>query len=241
MNERIWVWQKRLAAANPAARTLMPGIAAILLYFVIARVLLAPYSIKSLLKVILFLGIPAICLRLDRVDSRLELERLFRTNKKERRILLRILIAGSAIIAASNLLAGPLIASFNIAGIMAEIKARAHTDTRTFLSALVHIPLVNALVEELYFRGFLFMHIHQQGYPRIAMLGSSLLFAIYHLAMFRGWFPWPVLILILSALFLAGILLNHLLLIWKRITIGWLLHGLANLAILLLAWRVFRA
>jgi membrane protease YdiL (CAAX protease family) len=238
MSERIWVWQKRLAA-NPAVRTLLPGIAAIFSYFVIARVLPAPYSFKSLMKVILFLGIPAICLHIEQVGCKRELERLFRTKKREKRILLRILLVGSAIIVAANLLAKPLIASFGIAGIMAEIKARAHTDARAFFGAMVHIPLVNALVEELFFRGFLFMHVFQQGYPRTAMLGSSILFSLYHLAMFRGWFPWPILIVILGALFLAGILLNQLLLTWQRITIGWLLHGLANLAVLLLAWRVF--
>jgi len=239
MNEKILVWQKKFNAANLAGRTMLPGSMAILFFFLIARVLMAPYAVKSALKVILFLGVPYICLRLDQFDIKQKLVRLFHVKKKERPILLHLLLIGSGIILMSNLFAGPLITAFGIAGIMAEIKARAHTAPLVFISALIYIPLVNALVEELFFRGFLFMHVYEQGYHRAAMLGSAFLFMLYHLTMFHRWFPWPVLILILAALFLAGILLNHLLLMWKRIAMVWALHGLANLAILLLAWRVF--
>jgi len=239
MNEKTQVWQKWLPGLSLAWRAMLPGAMAILLYLALARILMAPYALKSMAKVILFLGIPYLCLRFDQFDIGQKLNTLFRVKKRERRVLLRILLAGTVIIVAANLLARPLITAFGIVRIMAEIKARAHTTTRVFVSALVHIPLVNALVEELFFRGFLFMHVHEQGFPRAAMLGSASLFTIYHLAMFHNWFPWPVLLLVMCALFLAGILLNHLLLKWKSIVAVWLLHGLANLAILLLAWRVF--
>jgi membrane protease YdiL (CAAX protease family) len=239
MNERTQAWQKRFTTDNLAWRALLPGTMAILIYLAVARVLMAPYALKSMAKVVLFLSIPYFCLRFDQFDIGRKLNKLFRVKKKERLVLLQILLAGAGIIVAANLLAKPLITAFGITGIVSEIKARAHTTTRVFISALVHIPLVNALVEELFFRGFLFMHVYEQGYPRAAMLGSASLFAIYHLAMFRSWFPWPVLIMIMAALFLVGILLNYVLLKWRRIVMVWLLHGLANLAILLLAWRVF--
>lgn len=239
MNERTQVWQRWLTTGNPAWRALLSGAMAIILYLAVARVMMAPYALKSMAKVVFFLGIPYFCLRFDQFDIRRKLNGLFRLKKKERLVMLQILLAGAAIIVAANLLARPLITAFGITGIMSEIKARAHTTTRVFVSALVHIPMVNALVEELFFRGFLFMHVYEQGYPRAAILGSATLFAFYHLAMFHSWFPWPVLVMILAALFLAGILLNYMLLKWKRIVMVWLLHGLANLAILLLAWRVF--
>lgn len=239
MTEKTQAWPKRLNAAIPVWRTMLPGVMAVLFFLVCARVLMAPYALKSVIKVILFLGIPYFCLRNEQVDIRRKLKNLFRIKKRERRLLLHILLAGAGIIVTAHLLATPLITAFGIAGIMSEIKARAHTDMRVFISALVHIPLINALVEELFFRVFLFMHVYEQGYPRAAMVGSAILFCCYHLAMFRNWFPWPVLIMILGALFLAGILLNYMLLRWKRIVLIWALHGLVNLAILLLAWRVF--
>lgn len=239
MNEKTQVWQKWFPGGNLAWRAMLPGAMAILIYLALARILMAPYGLKSMAKVILFLGIPYLYLRFEQFDAGQKLNKLFRLKKRQRRVLLQILLAGAAIIVAANLLAKPLITAFGIAGIMAEIKARAHTTTRVFVSAMVHIPLVNALVEELFFRGFLFMHVAEQGYPRSAMLGSASLFTIYHLAMFHHWFPWPVLVMIMGALFLAGILLNHMLLKWKSILAVWLLHGLANLAILQLAWRVF--
>ena len=239
MNEKTQAWQKKLNAANPVWRAMLPAAIAIFFFLVIARVLMASYALKSIVKVLMFLGIPYFCLRFEPINIRRKLKNLFRIKKRERLVLIQIILAGSVIILAANLLAKPLITAFGIAGIMSEIKARAHTDMRVFITALIHIPLVNALVEELFFRAFLFMHVYEQGYPGAAMLGSASLFSLYHLAMFRSWFPWPVLIMVLGALFLAGILLNYMLLRWKRIVLIWSLHGLVNLAILLLAWKVF--
>jgi uncharacterized protein len=239
MDEKAQVAPAKFVAALSVGRTMLPTAMAILIYVAIARVLMAPYAVKSLAKVVLFLGVSYFCLRLERLDVREKLARLFKVGKEERLVLLRILLVGSCVILAVNLLARPLITAFGLVRIMSEIKARAHTSTRVFMTALVHIPLVNALVEELFFRGFLFLHVYEQGFPRAAMFGSASLFAIYHMAIFRSWFPWPVLIMVLYALFLAGILFNHLLLMWKRITVVWLLHGLVNLAVLLLAWQAF--
>ncbi|MDR0405343.1 MAG: CPBP family intramembrane metalloprotease, partial [Clostridiales bacterium] len=47
----------------------------------------------------------------------------------------------------------------------------------------VHIVVINALLEEVFFRGFVFLTLFRLGFQRFAYVFSSVLFALYHIAM----------------------------------------------------------
>ena len=72
-----------------------------------------------------------------------------------------------------------------------------------------------------------------------ASFASAFLFAIYHLTIFRSWFSWPVLLLTLTALLLAGLVLNYLMLKDKHIWRVWLLHAFFNSAIFSVSLQFF--
>lgn len=69
------------------------------------------------------------------------------------------------------------------------------------LVAIVAVVLVGPLVEELVFRGFMWDALRRMGSPRLALVGSSFLFALYHMdpaqssallitAFTLGWVRW---------------------------------------------------
>lgn len=69
------------------------------------------------------------------------------------------------------------------------------------LVAIFAVVIVGPLVEELVFRGFMWDALRRMGSPRLAMVGSSLLFALYHMdpaqssallitAFTLGWVRW---------------------------------------------------
>ncbi|MEG1428134.1 MAG: CPBP family glutamic-type intramembrane protease [Oscillospiraceae bacterium] len=60
---------------------------------------------------------------------------------------------------------------------------------------------------------------------------SSIAFASYHIAMMTSWFEPTLFILLISCLFIAGILFNWLNEHYNNIHCSWLVHMCANFAI----------
>lgn len=214
-------------------------------YYLTARVWQPIYAVKAAVRGLLFAVVPLLW---DRQAGRPAIQAI-----KQRiwpnqstvgrsdliRSLVRIALTGIVLIIGLNLLAQPLVSLFGVAGIVAEIKGRTHAQPLAMAAVLLYIPLVNSLVEEYFFRGFLFLEMAETGLTQAASLLSASLFALYHLAIFRSWFAWPLLILVLLALAAGGWLLNRITSRYGSVLPAWLLHGLVNVAILSLSIRYF--
>ncbi len=206
-------------------------------FFYVARILQWDYTAKSWVKMSLFIGFPIIYWltsgRLRRQDI---VRRVFPARPPWRRLLI-LAGAGVLILILLNLLVEPICAFFKISSVMDEIKTRTHTNQEQMMKAMIYIPLVNALGEELFFRGFCFLELKDRGYPVLAYFFSGILFALYHLAIFQNWFSPFLLVLCLSALAGAGMILDRFIDRDRHVLGVWLLHGLVNVAILSISWR----
>lgn len=215
------------------------GIAACAIYFWLSRILMLDYQTKSAIKVLMFIGLPFFSwLCLQRLPLRAALLQLL-PRREQLRLLLVSLIAGILIILVFNLLADPICRWFGVSGIVDEIKARTQTTRSKIILSLFYIPLVNALAEELFFRGFCFRELAAQGNRRFAYIFSAALFACYHLAVFRSWFTPLLLALALAGLFACGLFLNWMVEREDHIIGAWLLHGLVNVAIISISLQFF--
>ena len=94
-----------------------------------------------------------------------------------------------------------------------------------------NIVLVNAFLEELFFRGFVFLNIFNLGFRRFAYIFSSVLFSLYHILMMNSWFSPPMFLLLLLGLIGVGLLFNELCRRCESILGGFFPHLGANLAI----------
>lgn len=104
----------------------------------------------------------------------------------------------------------------------------------------LYLSFVNALLEELFFRGYLFLNLLGAG-RLFAYLFSGALFSVYHLVNIAGWFSPALFAAALAGLFLAGVLFCWLDERARSIWPGYVVHLFADLAIVGVGWRLLGA
>ena len=182
------------------------------------------YGVKSAIKIALFLGIPVLLALIDKSLSALS---LFRFPKKG---LLAALILGVGvygIILGGYFLVRPF---FDFSGIAGKLTQNAGVTRENFLYVSLYISFVNSLLEEFFFRGFLFTNLKSGG-KGFANIFSAAVFAIYHVAMMSGWFSPVLFLLVMAGLTVGGMLFNSLNDRFGGICVSWLVHMCANFAI----------
>ncbi|SHI48370.1 CAAX protease self-immunity [Dethiosulfatibacter aminovorans DSM 17477] len=102
----------------------------------------------------------------------------------------------------------------------------------------LYMSFVNSLLEEYFFRGFIFLNLKKIGYRKTGYVTSSIMFAIYHIANFQNWFSPLLYILAIAGLFVGGTIFN--LLDDKDNTFfnSWFVHICADLAIVLMGYLI---
>lgn len=100
-----------------------------------------------------------------------------------------------------------------------------------FIYVALYIPIINALIEEFFFRGFIINYFRKYLKASLTVLLSATLFALYHIAIILTWAPPLIIILAILGLFLVGIVFGIIAYKKKSITHTYMLHFAANLAI----------
>ena len=119
---------------------------------------------------------------------------------------------------------------FDFSGIAGSLLDNAGVSKENFLYVSLYISLVNSLLEELFFRGFLFLNLKHRS-RRFAYVFSAGAFAAYHVAMMIGWFSPVLWLLVMAGLFVGGLIFNWLNEKQESIYPSWLVHMFANFAI----------
>ena len=182
------------------------------------------YGIKSAIKILLFLCLPLLLFR--------EQKGLFPRLRAAKRSIFTALALGlgvyAVILSAYFTIAG--MGWFDFSGIVEQLSANAGVRRDNFLYVSLYISFANSLLEEFFFRGWLFDNLHPFGEPARWSLCCGL-FALYHVAMMTGWFS-PVLFALAMIGLAAGAAIFH----WLNqrfdtLLPSWLVHMFANFAI----------
>ena len=100
-----------------------------------------------------------------------------------------------------------------------------------FIYVTLYISIINSFLEEMFFRGFIFKGLKDLGDAKLAYIFSSILFALYHIAIMGTWFsPWMLILLILG-LVATGIFFDYMTERFGSFLAPWFVHAMANLAI----------
>lgn len=182
------------------------------------------YAVKSAVKLLLFGLLPWLWLR----RRGIAVGGLFRMERAALRRTLA-LAAGVFVLILGAYFALRGVADFS--GIPDALTGNAGVSRGSFPLVALYIPLVNALLEEFFFRGFAFLLLRQVSSPRFAAGFSAVVFALYHVSILQGWFS-PA----LYALAMAGLAAGGLLFEWldsrgDALLPSYLVHMAANLAI----------
>ncbi|MCL2371828.1 MAG: CPBP family intramembrane metalloprotease [Defluviitaleaceae bacterium] len=122
---------------------------------------------------------------------------------------------------------------------------RAHIDNQLVVSALeansitqsnfvfvfLYIVVINATLEQVFFRGFIFQTMDRMGRPGLAHCYSSVLFSLYHIPILFGAVTWEIMLLCTVGLIVAGLIFNLLAVKCKNLLGSIVVHVSANLAL----------
>ena len=192
---------------------------------VVDGIIVPDYWIKSLIKVIFFLGLPLLYFRFDKSVNFLS---LFKPNKNGIKTALLLCLPIYIIIVGAYLLFKDI---FDFSGITASLTSGIGVNKDNFVYVSVYISFINSLLEEFFFRGFAFLTLEKYVGVKSAMTISAVAFAVYHIAMMTSMFsPW-IFALSFVGLLAGGVIFNLLNLKSKNLYTSWFVHAFANFGI----------
>ena len=217
MNKKLWL-------------IVLFSIAACILH---AAVLYSPfnaYAYSSAFKVVVFLLFPFICMKMSRAGSFKSLLREFSIKNANKKNLRRMCLLGLAVftfIVVMFVILRPFIDDATVADALAANGITRHNAFFVF----IYIVLINARLEQLFFRGFVFLSLYRMGFKVFAHVFSAVLFSVYHIPIIFYAVTPGILILCTFGLIAAGLIFNGLALWCKSLTGSLIVHVSANLAL----------
>jgi len=183
------------------------------------------YIIKSLIKIVLFLLLP---FSYSLLDKETNFKILFKPEKKGFILALCMGLGVFTLILIAYFLFKNV---FDFSGLTTSLTSQTGVNKENFIFVAIYISLANSLLEEFFFRGFAFLTLKDSSNKKFAYIFSSIMFALYHIAMMIGWFAFSVVILAVIGLFIGGLIFNYFNEKFNNIYISWLIHMFANFAI----------
>ncbi len=182
------------------------------------------YTVKSMIKLLLFLVLPLVLARILKIPFR----NAFRPDRKA--------LCGGGVLGIATL--GVILAAYHflhpyvdLSTVPAALEEGAGVTPDNFLFVSTYIALCNSLLEEFYFRCFSFLGLLHTAPKAFAYIFSAAAFAVYHAGMLVSMVSFQLFLLALLALFLCGFMFNFFNSLQERIWISWFVHMGANLAI----------
>lgn len=181
------------------------------------------YAAKSGIKIMMFALVPAVMTFASKMVS---VKEIFRFRKRGFGAALGLGIGIYALILGGWAIVRNWV---DFSGIADSLTSTAGVTKENFLYVSLYISFVNSLLEEFFFRGFVYRNLAER--TRFAYIFSAAAFSLYHMAMMIGWFHPALLVLVLAGLFLGGLIFNWLNEKLGCIYASWLTHMFANFAI----------
>ena len=200
---------------------------------VVDGVFKADYFIKSIIKFVLFLILPAIY---SLFDKDIKVKNVFKPKKKGLKQSFVLCISVYVIILGGYFLLKDV---FDFSSITTSLTNNIGVTGKNFIFVSLYISFVNSLLEEFFFRGFAFITLKRITGRKFAYLFSAAMFSIYHIAMMIGWFDMGVFLIVMAGLFAGGLIFNYLNEKSSTIYPSWLVHMFANFAINTIGFILF--
>ncbi|MBE7043238.1 MAG: CPBP family intramembrane metalloprotease [Ruminococcaceae bacterium] len=184
------------------------------------------YFLKSVLKMLFFLFVPILVIKLQKekvfADS-------FSLHKKSILQLLGLGLAIYGIIMGAFFLTKEIFDYSTLVNSLSTDQKVSHTH---FIWVALYISFGNSLLEEFLFRFVAFLHLSKYTTKKAVYFFSSCLFALYHIAMIGSSFPVPLLLLALVGLAVGGAIFNYVDEKGRTIYYSWIIHMFADFAIM---------
>ena len=193
------------------------------------------YAIKSAIKIIMFLLIPIVY---GLFLKEFNIKNLMKPDKKGLCIALCLGFVIYGVVLGAYWIFKDV---FDFSALTGSLNETTGVNKSNFIWVAIYISFVNSLLEEFFFRGFSFITLKKLTSRRFAYVFSSMVFALYHIAMMIGWFGLPVILISLVGLFIGGMIFNRFDENRENIYLSWLIHMFANFATNTIGFILFAA
>ena len=193
------------------------------------------YAIKSAIKIIMFLLIPIVY---GLFLKEFNIKNLMKPDKKGLCIALCLGFVIYGVVLGAYWIFKDV---FDFSALTGSLNETTGVNKSNFICVAIYISFVNSLLEEFFFRGFSFITLKKLTSRRFAYVFSSMVFALYHIAMMIGWFGLPVILISLVGLFIGGMIFNRFDEKRENIYLSWLIHMFANFATNTIGFILFAA
>lgn len=210
-------------------------IACALLYYV-EQVIKVNYLAKTFIKVILFTTIHYIYIKLYKKSTFKSIFNCKKIDKEQLKIGVILGIMSFLIILIIYFILRDVI---DLQGIAHDLQNKSKVTPANFILVAFHITFGNSFLEEFFFRGFIFLNLYELKFKKTAYVYSSLLFALYHIAIFKSWFNIWLILLALTGLISVGFIFNFIDTKSNNFINSWIVHILADMAIMLIGMKMF--
>lgn len=209
---------------------LVPSLVALSIMFLVDNVIYPDYFWKSIIKITLFAGCVVLYFFTCKENV---IKESFHFKKKAFLLCSIIALIGFCIIIGGYAIISNFIDPTDITD---SLLSQGNIGKDNFVWVSLYISLVNSCLEELFFRGFLFMEIKKLGYRKLGYIISALLFALYHVGVVINWFNIWIFLLVIALLYIAGVILNKTAEFCESFFGSWIIHILANISINLIGF-----
>lgn len=215
---------------------IITSIITIILLYITDQVLQLSYISKVLVKLVVFTAFPFGYIRMTRdnflKDSLMSKRRKLRFNKSH--------VLGIVIFVTIIVVYHFIKQYIDIETLVLEFEQKYRINKDNILYYSIYLTFVNSLLEEFFFRGFIFLNLKKIGMKSVGYIVSSLAFAIYHVSNFQNWFNIGVFVLAIIGLFVGGMIFNYLDDEENTFLNSWFVHICADLAIVLIGLSIFK-
>lgn len=198
------------------------AVVALVVVFLVEQILQPSYWIKTAWKAACFMGAIGLYVPLSKQGA-LETVR-FRPLHKAKPLVLGMLLFFFGVMVLFLLLRGKL----DLAGIRQSLVQKEQLTRQNCLFVFAYIILCNSLLEEIFFRGFLFQLFEKK---MAGALVSAVFFALYHIGIFITWFDPALFLLSVAGLVAVGLFLQWIAERYRSTAASYLVHACANIAI----------
>lgn len=198
----------------------------VFIMYIVDGIINPGYIYKSIIKIGMFLVLPILY---TLYDKNIKLRDNFKI--ESRKDLIYAIILGIGIYLGILLVYFALRNFINLENIIEALDENVDVDKGNFLWIALYISLINSLLEEFFFRGFIFLNLKRASGRKFAYVVSAFAFSIYHIAIMGSWFNPIIFIVAMIGLFTGGIIFNYLNEKSENIYNSWIAHMMANFAI----------
>ncbi len=185
------------------------------------------YWIKTAIKITLFLLLPVLLLKVEdkTVDFKLK------TTKKTTSISLAI-----GFILIVSIIGGYFLIRnwIDLSNIPQALEQNFGFNKHNFWPAFFYIPIVNAFLEEFFFRNYIH-HVAKTFKKWTVIFLSAALFAVYHVSILNNWANLWVIVGAIIGLFAVGVFFSYIRSKTKSMLPTYIMHGFANIGINIVA------